>query len=385
MMRKRRSVILLLAFFLVSGLFYSVGYCQGEIWIGVNAPPFTLNDLEGNPRSLTEHKGDRATVLVFWSTWSAYSGEELTRLDEIYEKLKDSGLSVIGINVDKQIISGADRDEIGERLKELDLRFPTLIDQGLDTFHRYGVVAVPTTVILDSEGVIRYILPGYPLVKREEMFQFLEALISGEPVEVKKGARGYIPKPKAVRYYGMGKKAFFNNNAESAIRYFKMSERIDREFVAVRLMMGQVYDRLGRTEEAEAAYRSALKIEPENGVAMAQLGHILLEVGRPEEAQKLLERALALDDSYSPAHYYYGLALGIASSMEEAESHFKTAEELNPLDYKLYLTRAEVYSLADRQREAAEEYRKALETLLGYDLKTADDTSYRYMLPHFIR
>jgi Flp pilus assembly protein TadD len=71
--------------------------------------------------------------------------------------------------------------------------------------------------------------------------------------------------------------------------------------VAPRLWEGQALRRLGRLEEAEAAYRAALTLEPEHPAALADLGALEAARGDYTQARTLLSRALELQPDLASA------------------------------------------------------------------------------------
>ncbi|WP_191965760.1 hypothetical protein, partial [Oryzomonas sagensis] len=74
----------------------------------------------------------------------------------------------------------------------------------LDYFHDLGIIALPTTVIVDKERVIRYELSGYPLVGAEEMADFVTASLEGAKPAIA-AKKGYQPTKNALRFYNMGR------------------------------------------------------------------------------------------------------------------------------------------------------------------------------------
>src|SRR3954447_22071625 len=61
--------------------------------IGEPAPMLAVPDLTGKPRPLTEVKGRRGLVILFWAGWSDRSIEELKRLDAVSADLSAHGVT----------------------------------------------------------------------------------------------------------------------------------------------------------------------------------------------------------------------------------------------------------------------------------------------------
>jgi predicted O-linked N-acetylglucosamine transferase (SPINDLY family) len=77
--------------------------------------------------------------------------------------------------------------------------------------------------------------------------------------------------------------------------------------------LGIALKRLGRLEEAIAAYRAALQCHPDMPEALSNLGNLLCVTGRAAEAIAACLRAVELRPQYAEAHYNLGLALDAQS------------------------------------------------------------------------
>jgi tetratricopeptide (TPR) repeat protein len=88
----------------------------------------------------------------------------------------------------------------------------------------------------------------------------------------------------------------------------------------------------GRTEEAIAQYRKALKANPAYTDAHYNLGNALYQQGRAEEAISQYREALRIDPALAEAHSNLGNALLKQGQMEEAFAHIHEALRINPAD-----------------------------------------------------
>lgn len=122
--------------------------------IGAVAPDFTLTDLRGNRVGLREIAGrNRATVLNFWASWSPPCRREIAELVQFYRQYGYKA-GVIAVNLQE------DPNTVRQFARNNGMDFPVLTDLGGDAAALYQVYAIPTTFILDRDGVIRQILPG---------------------------------------------------------------------------------------------------------------------------------------------------------------------------------------------------------------------------------
>lgn len=93
---------------------------------------------------------------------------------------------------------------------------------------------------------------------------------------------------------------------------------------------GNELARLGRLDEALAAYRRALLLHPEFAEAHNNLGHALLDLGRFDEAAASCRRALELKPRHAEAHDNLGGAQLALGQLEEALASYRRAIDIEP-------------------------------------------------------
>jgi len=134
------------------------------------APDFTLPSKQGPNMRLQEQRGD-VIMLNFWASWCGPCRTEMPVLDALNQRYAVAGFKVIGVNVDSEPAK-ADR-----LLKELNLQFPILFDPNGDVSASYEVNAMPSTVLIDRDGQMRYrhegYKPGYEDLYRTEINELI--------------------------------------------------------------------------------------------------------------------------------------------------------------------------------------------------------------------
>jgi len=90
------------------------------------------------------------------------------------------------------------------------------------------------------------------------------------------------------------------------------------ELVGPYLNLGIIYARLGRTADAEQAFRAALDRKPDNAIAYNQLGIVYREEGHFAEARQAYERAIEIDGAYAEAHLNLGILFDLYLQQPEA-------------------------------------------------------------------
>ena len=104
----------------------------------------------------------KATLLDFWATWCGTCRQTLPILESIYSKLGGQGLEIIGIADENLSTLNAFYE------KQHRSPYPLYRDATKELWRRYGIHAVPTLMLLDSEGYIKGVWSGVPNPKALE-------------------------------------------------------------------------------------------------------------------------------------------------------------------------------------------------------------------------
>ncbi|MET1256041.1 TlpA family protein disulfide reductase [Aliikangiella maris] len=136
----------------------------------VKAPDFTLKSNSGKNVRLSDFRG-KVVLLNFWASWCGPCRQEMPILDEIQKKYESLGFTVLGVNVDTKVESAL------RYLKDTPVNFPVLYDSESKVSELYNVSAMPSTAIIDRDGHVRYIHPGYKSGDEEKYRQKIKALM----------------------------------------------------------------------------------------------------------------------------------------------------------------------------------------------------------------
>ena len=118
------------------------------------ASNFTLKNLEGEDVSLSQFRG-KYLLINFWATWCAPCKIEMPSLEKLYRQFKSDNFDMIGISND---MFGA--RVVRPYIKATNLTFPMLLDQRMIVSRQFGIVSLPTTVLIDPQGIIIGVLQG---------------------------------------------------------------------------------------------------------------------------------------------------------------------------------------------------------------------------------
>ncbi len=134
------------------------------------APDFTLRTLEGPNLRLLEQRG-KVVLLNFWATWCGPCREEMPQLNRLYEKYRPSGFTLLGVNVDE------DSRNAAGIAGQMGVKFPVLLDSDKRVSKLYDLSAMPSTVLIDRDGRVRFLHRGYKSGTENEYEQQIRALL----------------------------------------------------------------------------------------------------------------------------------------------------------------------------------------------------------------
>ena len=126
--------------------------------------------------------------------------------------------------------------------------------------------------------------------------------------------------------------------------------------------LGLAWWRLGKANQAMAAYRRAIELDPSNVEPHCGLGHALAALGRPEESLETMRSAVAAIPGSGKAHYNFGVAAERLLMWDEAAAAYRRSIEMNPLRPEAYTRLANLcLFILCRPDEAIESLNAALE------------------------
>lgn len=135
--------------------------------VGQRAPDFTVQDLNGNPVSLSDFRG-KAVLLNLWS-FCVPCKVEKPIIQQAYRKYKDQGFEVLAVEM------GHSAAEVKEFIAGMNLTFTVALNPDTSVARLYRIRGEPTTFFVDQQGVIRAVHPG-PLTA-ETIEQRIKALL----------------------------------------------------------------------------------------------------------------------------------------------------------------------------------------------------------------
>jgi len=122
----------------------------GKDILGKKAPDFTLPSVTGEKFRLSSLKG-KVVVLDFWAVWCGPCTDSMPFFQKLQAAYRAKGLEVVGLHVNDRM---PEADEVKEFLDELGILYRNVVST-TEVDDSYLVYAMPTTYILDRNGVVQ--------------------------------------------------------------------------------------------------------------------------------------------------------------------------------------------------------------------------------------
>jgi peroxiredoxin len=123
---------------------------------GNKAPDFQLKTLDGADVKLSDLRGKKV-ILNFWATWCPPCKAEIPHMQNFYVSSDKSKVEILAINL---TTSEKNPGNVNEFVKERNVTFPVLLDQDGDIGVRYQAITIPTSYLIDSQGIVRKKIVG---------------------------------------------------------------------------------------------------------------------------------------------------------------------------------------------------------------------------------
>ncbi len=113
------------------------------------APDLTLTDLEGNPVSLSDYRG-QVVLVNLWATWCPPCRAEMPTLEGYYRDHHDENFIILAIEA-----GGDPHDQIVAFAERFDLSFPVLEDPQGTSLAVFRTQSLPSSFVIDPEGQVK--------------------------------------------------------------------------------------------------------------------------------------------------------------------------------------------------------------------------------------
>lgn len=143
----------------ILSLLISLSGCTGDVFdqtINMNAktanaeltlaPDFTLSELGGGQVTLSEFRGQKPVLLVFWASWCGYCRQEVPRANALRRMHSTDDLEILGVNLQESEQTAA------AFATKLNFGYRVIMDSRGDVANLYHVQGLPTMILIDAQG-----------------------------------------------------------------------------------------------------------------------------------------------------------------------------------------------------------------------------------------
>lgn len=120
--------------------------------IGGEPIGFDVKSIRGERLSPAAYRG-KVLLIDFWATWCGPCVAEMPNVKDVYAKYHGKGFEIVGISLDQS------RDKLDTYIQRTGIEWPQYFDGkwwNNDVAVRYGIKSIPTTILVDKKGKIRY-------------------------------------------------------------------------------------------------------------------------------------------------------------------------------------------------------------------------------------
>ncbi len=306
-----------------------------ETWLvePLKAPAFSLPDVAGTLRELASFRGG-LLLLNFWATNAPVSCDQLKTLDRSKTSLAQGKITVLAINVDQPSDAGKARAFATDARLSFPVMFATVDVAGIYNiiyrylFDRRRDLAIPTSFLLDGEGMIVKVyqgpldprrvledaksLPTTPAERMQKAIPLGGVLYQGAfqrndfTYGVAMFQHGYLEQaaesfeqviaakpddPEA--YYNLGTLNLRRNDFEQARKYLEQTLKLKPDYPEAWNNLGMMAAQQGRADEAIGDFQQSLQLRPGYAIALLNLGNVYRRQGSFGKAQESLGQALS--------------------------------------------------------------------------------------------
>jgi Flp pilus assembly protein TadD len=175
-----------------------------------------------------------------------------------------------------------------------------------------------------------------------------------------RGPSSSVDSSAALDCFNRGNQFVNQKNFPAAEAEYRKALRLDPNNAQFHSKLADVLYDQERFAESEAEYRASMQLSPEDATLHAFLGDALRRQQKQSEADFEYQRAIQLDPNSAQARFRYGNSLYNQQKYREAEVEYRRAVQLNPNNAMMHAFLGDTLYNLEKYREAEEEYKLAV-------------------------
>ena len=292
---------------------------------GQAAIDFKVSGLDGHTISLGEQHG-KTVVLVYWKVGQEMSLQALKDIAEIDGQPQKKGVQVISVIADSD-----DRENAKNIVSENGIGFPVAIDAERTIYGSYGIRVYPTTMIVDRDGKLVYVVASHPQNYKTLLRAYLgKALGELDEAGLEKAISAQeITEDHADaemnRLYNLALK--FNKSGMTGMAIGTAKKAVDAKPDAIKaqILLGYFHLKNADPDSALGVFENILKVDPQSRDAKTGLGSALVEKGDADRALTVLNEALATNPYPQWTYYELGRVYELKGDKDNSLKMYKKA------------------------------------------------------------
>jgi tetratricopeptide (TPR) repeat protein len=307
-------------------------------------PPLSYLTWEGDQRDVFSDI-DGPLLLNLWASWCRPCIGELNELAARQSELREAGLNVLALCVDRLAPAGAREPADAERVaEELEIPFAQgmataqLIDK-LQIVHDelledHRPLAVPVSCLIDRRGRLAVIYKGVTDVD--------QLLADARQLDVTGESRRETSVPFPGRWGGSLEPYRLIDIAKELIRADYLDDAVDYlaqnhaqlasevSYPDLLVNVGTELLKQGRRAQAEAHFRRAVRVRPNHAAAHYQLGRSAQQAGNTRDAEEHYRQVLRAEGESAETHLQLAMLLSAQEKHAEAIHHLRHCVRIRP-------------------------------------------------------
>ena len=122
-----------------------------RVAVGQKAPDFTMNDVNGNPVTLSSKVGSKLLLVDFWAAWCGPCRKENPHIVKVYNEFNKKGFDIFGVSLDQK------KEDWVKAIADDKLTWTHVSDLQYwsnSAARTYAVSSIPASFLLDETGTI---------------------------------------------------------------------------------------------------------------------------------------------------------------------------------------------------------------------------------------
>ena len=137
---------------------------------------FSISTIDNKKVELEKLYSKGPVLVSFWALWCEPCKEEIRHLNQIYEKYKDKGFTILGINQD----SPKSVSKVRAYIASHNINFPVALDPDFQYLQKLNGQSIPYSILFDTNGKIVYKNVGYLPGDELKLEKEIRKLLPGE-------------------------------------------------------------------------------------------------------------------------------------------------------------------------------------------------------------